>query len=504
MSAFEGDGALRGHEPSARGRGVDRLDRLAAWLDARLPALLEQYGVPGASVAVLAEGRVIEAADGLVNLDTGVEATRDTVFQIGSVTKVLTATLVMQLVDEGRISLDDTVRSVLPEFRVADEAVAGRITIRQLLTHSSGFEGDIFTDTGDGDDCLERYAALLAHAPQLFPPGELFSYNNAGFCLLGRIVEVLRGEAFDVCMREHLLAPLGLHRAAQTAAEAILQRAAVGHVPAPGADDGEPMAGASAAAALVPTPVWAMARSNAPAGSMLAMRAVDLVAFARMHLEGGRAASGDIVLSESSVAEMQRPQIDLPDIGWGTSWGLGWELTRTPGSPDLIGHDGNTVGQSAILRVVPERGVAVAVLTNGGAAGPVFAEIAGRVLAELAGIERPEVPRPGTEREVERPGRYVGRYGSSTVEFEVRLDDDGALRMRRTPLAELAELGDPVFESSLVPWRGDALIPLEPEGGVHRPIAFLGCDEPVGAGGEAGNGRAVYLHSGRADRRVEP
>lgn len=436
-------------------------------------------------MAIFAEGRTIAAAAGVVNLGTGVAATPDAVFQIGSVTKVLTATLVMQLVDEGRIALDDPVQQVLPELRLADADAAPRVTIRHLLTHSSGFEGDIFTDTGDGADCLERYVELLADAPQLFPPGELFSYNNAGFCLLGRVVEVARGLPYDECLRRYLLDPLGLDRAAVSAAEAILQRAAVGHVPGAGLAAGE----------LGVTPVWAMARSNAPAGSVLAMRARDLLTFARMHLDGGTAPSGTAVLSPTSVEAMQAPQIGLPDIGWGTSWGIGWELTETP-EGTVIGHDGNTVGQSAILRVVPASGVAVAVLANGGDVSPVFAEIAGRVLSQCAGIAPPEIPVPPAEPSApERPERFTGRYGSSTVEFELRVDDDGRLRLRRTPLAELAELGDPVYESELVAWRGDALIPLEAEGGSHRPIAFLGDD---------GGGRPTVLHSGRADRRVAP
>ena len=120
----------------------------------------------------------------------------------------------MQLVDEGAVDLDATIRRYLPEFRIADEAAAEQITVRQLLTHTSGFEGDIFTDTGPGDDCVEKYLGVLHDVPQLFPPGTLWSYNNAGFCVLGRLVEVLRGEPYDVCLREQLITPLGITHAA--------------------------------------------------------------------------------------------------------------------------------------------------------------------------------------------------------------------------------------------------------------------------------------------------
>ena len=97
-----------------------------------------------------------------LNKDTGVEATTDSVFQIGSITKVWTATVAMQLVDEGLLDLDAPVADVLPELRLADPDVAKRVTMRHLLTHTSGIDGDVFTDTGRGDDCLEKYVAQLA------------------------------------------------------------------------------------------------------------------------------------------------------------------------------------------------------------------------------------------------------------------------------------------------------------------------------------------------------
>ena len=206
------------------------LDDVQAWLDERLPRLIDEHDVPGAAWAVLRGDQVADGAAGSLSKATGVEATADSVFQIGSVTKLWTSTLVMQLADEGAIDLDRPVRTYLTEFRVADEEAAGRITVRHLLNHTAGFEGDIFTDTGVGDDCLEKYVATLHEVPQLFPPGERFSYNNAGFCVLGRLVEVMRGQPYDACLREHLIAPLGLTHTATGPYEAIMFRAAVGHI----------------------------------------------------------------------------------------------------------------------------------------------------------------------------------------------------------------------------------------------------------------------------------
>src|SRR4029077_5164128 len=99
------------------------------------------------------------------------------------------------------------------------------ITTRQLLGHTAGFEGDIFTDTGVGDDCGEKSLGVQDALPQLFAPGEQVFYNNAGFVVLGRLVEVLRGKPYDECLKEYLFAPLGLTHAATGPYEAILFRA---------------------------------------------------------------------------------------------------------------------------------------------------------------------------------------------------------------------------------------------------------------------------------------
>lgn len=453
-------------------------ERLSAWIDEHVPQLLAAHDVPALSLAIGVGDETIEFASGILNRGTGVAATADSVFQIGSVTKVFTATLTMQLVGDGLLDLDATVRSILPAFRVADEEASARITVRQLLSHTSGFEGDVFVDTGAGDDCLEKYVEILAETPQLFGPGEMFSYNNAGFSTLGRIIEVLRGAPYDRVLRERLLAPLGLRHAAVDAAEAILHRAAVGHLR--GADG-----------ALEPTAVWSMERSGSPAGSVLSMSARDLLAFGRMHLAGGVAAGGARILSADAVAEMRTAQTRLPDIAQGAAWGLGWELFERDGH-EIPGHDGNTIGQSACLRLLPEQGAAIAVLANGGAPHPVFARIVDEVLDIVAGIGPKAEPESGGPAPA-HSARFEGRYASSTAVTTISRTDDGRLWLDRVPVGVVAELGDLPYRTELVHWRDDVLLPVEPEGGVRQPIAFLGDD---------GEGRALHLHTGRADRRI--
>ncbi|HEY3472893.1 MAG TPA: serine hydrolase domain-containing protein [Amycolatopsis sp.] len=459
---------------------MSKLTELDAWLASRLPALLAEHRVPGASVAVYAGGEVVDRAAGVLNKGTGVEADVDSLFQIGSITKVWTTTLAMQLVDEGVLHLDDPVREHLPEFKLADEDAAARITVRQLMCHTSGFEGDIFTDTGRGDDCVEKLVATLGDVPQLFAPGEMFSYNNAAFCVLGRVIEVLRGKSFGDCLNDHLFTPLGLTHAAASPYEAIRFRAAIGHLsPKPDADP-------------EPAGIWALTPSNAPAGSMLAMRPRDLVAFAAMHLKDGEGPDGTRVLSAESARAMRERVVELPDLGlMGDAWGLGWSLFDWPGGA-VVGHDGGTIGQSSFLRVAPEHDVAVALLTNGGNPIPLYTEVVGHLLKELTGIElaQPPVPDPAAPRV--DASRYVGDYASSVADIKVSQDADGRIWVERVPKGIFAELAGPE-KTELVALNGDTLILAEPMQGMYLPHAFVGDD---------GTGRALYLHTGRADRRV--
>lgn len=461
---------------------MTNLPEVERWLAEQVPALLEKYDVPAAAWGVLKDGEVVDGGAGVLSKATGVTATADSVFQIGSITKLWTATLVMQLVDEGLVQLDEPVRTYLPDFRIGDEQAAAAITVRQLLSHTAGFEGDIFTDTGMGDDCVEKYLHVLGDVPQLFAPGERFSYNNAGYCVLGRLVEVLRDSTYDACLRERIIDPLGLTHTATDAYQAILFRAAVGHI------ELEPGGG------YQPAPVWAMARSNAPAGSMLTMRPRDLLGFARMHLEDGRAADGTQVLAAGTAARMQAAEVALPDIGlMGSSWGLGFERFDLDDG-EVVGHDGNTIGQGAFLRMVPEAGLAVTLLTNGGDAFSLYRDVVGHVLEALGGVRTPDLPTPPAHPDPVDATRYVGTYTAEVADLTVSQDDDGRVWIETVPKGMFEELGEQVERKELVAYRDDMLISLQPDRGMHMPHAFVGDDE---------QGRARYLFVGRIVRRSD-
>lgn len=441
---------------------------MQSWLDGNLADLITKHGVPAASVAVLADGEVSTAAAGVLNLNTGVEATVDSVFQIGSITKLWTTTLIMQLVADGTVDLDRPVRDYLPEFKLADEEAAAVITPRQLLTHSSGFSGDAFTPTSRGDDAVELFVRdVIPGLAQEVPPGAGFSYNNAGFVVLGRIAEVLLGKPYHQLLRERIVVPLGLEHVATIPDEALLYRAALGHVsPTPGAP-------------LQAAPVWSLVHAMAPAGSLLAMSARDLIAFGRGYLDA-------TVLERAAIDRLWEPQVDVPAIGgFAQHWGLGWMIFDVEGGR-LYGHDGGTVGQSAFFRLVPEKGVAVALLTNGGDTPALYDELVGHLLRETAGVELPSRPEPPTDAVRISPelvtGRYTGVLMQATVTFE-----SGEFWVLDEAVSDEARvlLPEP-RRTRLVPLDESRLIAAEPERGVYEVLAFR---QPV-------DGRAEYLFRG--------
>lgn len=403
-------------------------------LQERLDDLREEHDVPGASVAVLRDGAVVAAASGTLNLDTGVEATTDSLFQIGSITKVWTATVVLQLVEEGRVELDAPVRTYLPEFRVADEDVSEAVTVSHLLTHTSGIDGDHFADTGRGDDALAAYVESCATVTQVHPLGATMSYCNTGYSILGRIVEVITDAVWDEAIRTRLAEPLELAHTATLAEDVLRFRAAIGHIEPPGHERRT-------------APMWGLPRSAGPAGGICST-ATDLLGFAALHL-GGVSPAGDRLLSDDSLAAMREPLAVVPSgIGpFPPRWGLGWSLNEWSGK-QVLGHDGGTIGQSAFLRVVPEAGVAVALLTNGGHPIALFRELCGPLLAEAAGVELPAEVVPLAEQPTVDPAPYVGTYARAGASIEVVARDGGIVAVQ-TVTGLGSELTPEPFELAL-------------------------------------------------------
>jgi CubicO group peptidase (beta-lactamase class C family) len=397
----------------------------AANWTARLTELAAEARVPGAALGIWDGSQEILAASGELSAATKVCVTADSLFQVGSITKIWTATMIMQLVDEGQLSLDTTVAEVMPGVRLGAGDLGGLVTVRHLLTHTSGIDGDVFTDTGRGDDCVERYVGLLAGTPSVFAPGAAYSYCNSGFVVLGRIIEMLDGQSWDESLRERLVGPLGITRTVTLPEEAILHRAAVGHR----------RGGA-------PVGVWSLPRGVGPAG-LITAAAGDLLAFARLHLDGGVTAEGKRVVSEASAAAMQLagaviPEFSAPD----SAVGLGWRLSRW-GDRTIIGHDGDTIGQSAYLRIDPAAGVAACLLTNATESETLYRQVFSEVFGPLTGATLPEPPRPAAAAPADVAiadlGRHAGHYERVSRQFDVSVRD-GQLRMVLTMTGNLAAL----------------------------------------------------------------
>ena len=279
--------------PSPSTLAADASPQFRAVVEA-LVAAMQAHQVPGAAIGLLAGGREEHATAGLASLSSMRPVTPETLFQIGSLSKTYTATVIWRLIDEGSLALDKPVRTWIPNLTLMDEEVAAKLTIGNLLDPSAGFYGDEGFDTGDDDEAIARYVSdRLPHLPQIFPLGAFFSYNNAGFTLLGRLIEVAAGTAYNAAMGNLLLGPLGL-------ADALLDHAAVlrrpyadGHVALP--INGRP-------AVAVATPLW-LPRSVDPAGGIWATTP-DVLRYGRFHLAAGTVAGSANIVSPNSLRQI--------------------------------------------------------------------------------------------------------------------------------------------------------------------------------------------------------
>ncbi|MCA1707987.1 MAG: serine hydrolase, partial [Actinobacteria bacterium] len=446
---------------------AQRLRGFESWFQ----ATISRHGVPGAAVAVFQGGETLETATGFLNVETRIPATVDSLFQIGSITKVYTTTLIMQLVDRGLLDLDAPVAEVLPGFRVADRDATERVTTRHLVTHTHGIQGDHFPDTGRGQDAIERYVETCAELGQVHPAGAMMSYGNSGFVIAGRVIEVVTGMSWHAALRELLVEPLGLGHTITFPEDAMRYRVAHGHSLSP---DAPPVLAGS----------WMLPWSVAPAG-LICATARDVTSFARMHLEEGLAPDGEQALSAGSVKAMQEEQVALPFAFAGpTHVGLGWGLARWDGVK-VLSHDGGTLGQQAYLRVVPERNLAIALVTNSGGAPGLPREVAGKLFGELAGISIPPPTEPVPDDTPVDHARYTGNYERASQRIEV-VERDGQLVAKFIVTGPLAEMiPDPVEEYELLP-AGDELFVYRGDGSTSwTPLRFYELDDGT-----------RYLHAG--------
>jgi CubicO group peptidase (beta-lactamase class C family) len=359
---------------------------------------LKTRAVPGGVVGVLHGGEEQVSAFGVTNIDHPLPVTDGTLFQIGSISKTYTATAIMRLAEMGKLNLDAAVRTYLPDFKVVDEQAAAQVTVRQLLTHTAGWFGDYFDDTGPGDNALAEYVARMAGLEQITPIGAYFSYNNAAFSLAGRVIEAVTGKTYEAAVRELLLGPLGLEHSFFDPRDVMTHRFVAGHGPGPKGP-------------AVARP-WPIARSANPAGGIICdIR--DLLRYARFHLGDGAAQDGARLLQPESLALMRTPQSVL----WKEETiGLAWFIRSYDGAKAIL-HGGSTLGQQALLTLLPAHDFAISLLGNSDEGAIVLEETTRLALRELLGLNVPE-PEPIKSAE-EELAAYAGLYSQPMGDVEL-------------------------------------------------------------------------------------
>jgi D-alanyl-D-alanine carboxypeptidase len=327
---------------------------LESQVDGIVSAAMKEQSVPGVSVAVARRGRMaVSKGYGLANVELDASASPATVYRIGSITKQFTAAAIMRLVDSGKITLDDPIEKFLPEFPVGDR----RITVRHLLTHTSGIKsytslGPKFWDVSRLDYQHDQLLALFKDEPPDFQPGEKYLYNNSGYYLLGVILEKVAGEPYAAYMQKTMFGPLGLTSTLYCDIAPIIKHRASGY---------EVRGGQVVNASPL--------SMNAPfSAGALCSSVTDLVTWTDA-LMGGK------VVSAASLAQMRTPAT-LND-GKPTTYGLGLGIVERDGQK-VISHGGGINGFTSFLTYAPENGTTIAVLTNSGGAKP--GEIVNQIL----------------------------------------------------------------------------------------------------------------------------
>lgn len=450
-------------------------------LSTRLAEGARRYGVPGACAAVSVDGVAASAAVGLINTETGVETTKDTVFQLGSTTKMIHATAVMRLIEAGRLGLDTPVVDVLPEFTTAKPDLVRRVTVQHLLTNTSGIEGDVFADFGRGDDAITRYVASLASLGHLHDPGSMMSYCNAGWVVLGRMVEVVTGLPWAAAIVRLVSEPAGMTRIVTQREDLLRHRCAIGH--ALRSEGGDP--------APVDRPFMVIA--IAPAGSTLMGCVDDLMAFAHLHLNDGIAVTGERLLRAETCRLMRERHADLPPGQANDGWGLGVHL-QTWGGRTVFGHHGGGAGQQCFFDLAAgERRIAAAMFANGGDGRALYDEVVAPLLQEAAGAAPPQAPAPNLEASFDL-APYEGVYETCATRYTITRDRDGDLCLvtrDRTGLFSEHDVDGPV--TRLAPADRSSFVRCAEHGDAGPVLSFLDFDAA---------GRPQCLFSGvRAARR---
>jgi CubicO group peptidase (beta-lactamase class C family) len=348
-------------QPSSSAPADPRWDALSALIKTRM----EQHGVPGVAMGVFVDGKSFIEGFGITNVEDSLPVTSHTVFPIASISKTFAATAALRLVEQGKLDLKAPVRKYLPDFRVRDERVSNEVTMWHLLTHTGGWEGQV-SGPDRGEDTLRNFVGSIADLMQVAPPEAAWSYNNAGFSIAGRVIEVITGQSINRAIRELVFQPLALDHAGTTAGDFIVQRFAAGHTRRDS--------------------TTTLNRPFSPATSVTAggigLCIEDLLRYGVFHLTDGRMQKPSL-LTPASLQLLRTPQVAKQSTD--DHIGIGWHL-RTVGGLQTASHGGTLSGHILLLEIVPERNFAIAILTNANTGWRVIQDVEREALKSYLGV----------------------------------------------------------------------------------------------------------------------
>ena len=363
----------------------------------RIVKEMKRLYVPGVAIGIYHKGKEWTAGFGVTSIEHPLSVTPDTLFQTGSISKTFTGTLLMMLAEQGKVDLDAPVRKYLKDFKLSDESVTRKVTIRHLLTHTGGWVGDYFNDFGNGDDALDKMVKDIAKLPQIQPLGKIWSYNNTGFNIASRVIEVVTKKPYEQALQEMLLNPLGLKMTYLYPSDILFtHRFVVGHY----RKDNK---------MHVARP-WAIGRAGNGVGGVVST-VKDLLKYARFHMSNGK----KNVITGKSLRAMRVPQADAGPRGL---MGITWFI-RKAGDLTIYGHGGATNGQQAYFFFIPKEDFALAILTNSDDGGIITTSVFNSALDVYfdTKIELPKpIPIPASELK-----EFVGRYRIGTECFDLKV-----------------------------------------------------------------------------------
>ena len=380
-------------------------------LETRMKAEVEAGKLPSVAFALVKDGQIVrEAAFGWADKEAAAAATAHTPYALASVSKPIVATAVMMLSERGRIKLQDGAARDLPGL---DPGFAGNV--RQLLGHTSGLTtyaritwADQPTGPRPGDTGQRRYAFAAQ------PPGSLFEYSNLGYGLLGQLVEVRSGQKLAEFLGAQVFQPLGMRDAALPDGFDVPARAARKYDAA-----GKPLPA-----------TW----NDTPGAGNLYASVHDLAVFSAFHLATEPAAAPSAILSVAGRRLMQshvEPGARYDYYG-GAHYGLGWYVLNAPGKEPVVWHEGGMPGASAIVLMLPQRGVAAVVLINQTDANGAAQQFA-QALVQTVAPDFTAGPLDATQGMAryaggdDLRGRWVGHVtvGGRRLPWSLRFDADG-------------------------------------------------------------------------------